>query len=340
MNRDRRPPEATFHPEPGVASATPTSPGADPLAMPPEPLQCHLPHLGLLTVSGEDAGVFLQGQITQDINQIDETRSRIAAHCNPKGRMLALFRVFCHAGGYQLLLPREQIPTLRKRLQLYVLRSRVTLGETDDDFAVAGISGPSAETLLPTPADQVDGVSQHQGLRITRLPGDTPRFLLMGEKSLLQQFLGELSQALPQVETSRWRLLDIAAGIPSLYPATADQFVPQMVNLDILQGISFKKGCYTGQEIVARSHYLGKLKRRMLRLTLDAGHAQPGMPVVSEEDPGQPAGMVVDSAPGIGGGEALLAVLRIATLGSALHLESIDGPRLNLAGLPYALPEL
>jgi len=303
---------------------------------------CNLQDQGLLDVRGEDAGSFLQGQITQDIHRINASQSHLAAHCTSKGRMLALCRVIRQAEGYQLLMPRTQLPTLRKRLQLYVLRARVELGDDSDTTLCIGLGGPALETLLARHCllpDTVDRVTANEGLRLIRVAGDPPRFLLLGETDAVSPVMAELAPQLTPVGTEAWRLRDILAGIPAVHPQTSDQFVPQMANLDILDGISLKKGCYTGQEIVARSHYLGKLKRRMFRLDLSDGHAAPGMAVVSEADPGQPAGMVVDSAPQPGGGEALLAVLRLEARDASLHLETPEGPVLQPAPLPYGIPQ-
>lgn len=301
---------------------------------------CRLDHWGVLGVRGAEASSFLQGQITQDIQRIRPTRSHLAAHCTPKGRMLALFRIVHHDTGYRLLLPREQLPALHQRLRMFVLRARVDLSDDSDNCLCVGLGGPDAEALLARlyllPGD-VDQVTVNAGLRLLRLAGVSPRFLLLGEPERVATVMAELTPAFTPVGTDAWRLLDILAGIPSVYPQTADQFVPQMANLDSLGGISFQKGCYTGQEIVARSHYLGKLKRRMFRLHLASGHARPGMAVMSEADPDQPAGTVVDAAPHPAGGEALLAVLRLEMAQTRLRLKDADGPPLHPANLPYAL---
>lgn len=303
---------------------------------------CDLHQWGLLSLSGEDKVSYLQGQVAQDIAQVAIHAGTLTAHCNPKGRILGLFRLIEYGAGLGLLLTRDLLPALHQRLQMYVLRSQVQLQDCSEQVRIIGLAGPDIASLLSQHITLPNGShpAVHQNnIQLIRLDGNPTRWLLLGEAQELNSLLDAIAPTLTPVDSDTWRLLDILAGQPTLYLETREQFVPQMVNLDLLGGISFKKGCYTGQEIVARSHYLGKLKRRMFRLNLASGNAKPGMAVFSENSPTQAIGTVVDSAPHPDGGEALLAVLRIEAATQTLHLDNPDGPQLRLAQLPYALPE-
>ena len=296
---------------------------------------------GLIAVRGPDADSFLQGQLTCDIREATLEHSLLGAYCSPKGRALACFRLFRRGAAIYLELPRALVTPTLTRLNKYVLRAKVTLTNAGDHLCSMGVAGPNAATwvtqrLVAIP-EAVNGVihSGHDASSMTviRLPGSTPRFQLYGPAPMLQAL-----DSAPENKEEPWRLLDILTGIPAVYPETVDAFVPQMLNLDVVGGISFQKGCYTGQEIVARTHYLGKLKRRMYLARVDSLTApQPGDPLFSPQtDAGQSAGQLADAARHPDGGYAVLAVALIhcAEQGS-LHLIGNDGPKLQLQLLPY-----
>lgn len=304
---------------------------------------CDLSHRALIAVEGEDAFSFLQGQLTCDMNEISSERSRLAAWCSPKGRVLALFRIFRSESGFLLELPTLQLESTLQRLKMYVLRAKVALESVSDDFVQVGLAGGPASELLaerhgPAP-ERPDQVATTGGIRIVRLRGQPPRFQFIGAPADAQALWESAAGVLTPAGFAAWSLLDVLAGVPD--GVGGDEHLPQMINLDVLEGLSFTKGCYVGQEIIARTHHLGRLKRRMYLVASAAGDPPaPGAPVV-EAPGGSEAGSIVSSAPrGESDGFAALAVLRIdAAKGGALHLGSASGPSLELLELPYAVAD-
>ncbi len=309
--------------------------------------RCDLSHWGSIAAVGPDSESFLQGQLTCDVRQVTPERSLVGAYCNPKGRALASVRLFRHGGDLYLKLPRELLESTLERLRKYLLRAKVTLEDVGDTQVGIGVAGPNATTRLteilggiPT---AVNGVIQATtpelaGITLIRLPGPTPRLELHGAMRAIQTVWTALGSAFAPVGAEPWRLLDILAGIPTIYPETAEAFVPQMFNLQLLAGVSFQKGCYTGQEVVARTHHLGKLKRRMYLARVDSPNPpQPGDPLFSPQtDASQSAGRLIDAARHPDGGYAVLAaaLIECAERG-VLHLGDARGPVLRLENLPY-----
>ncbi len=213
-------------------------------------------HLGVLTVAGNDAAKFLQGQITCNINDITDIKSSLGAMCNPKGRAITTFLLVKNADAFLLVLPQELLPSVQKRLQMYVLRSDVTLTDRSDELCLIGLSyGTSQPGGFPDFA-----TSREENIAVNL----QNRSLIIVKADNAQKFWSEqVKRGFQPEDSAQWRYLDIISGIPWLSAATSEEFIPQMLNLDKLGGISFNKGCYTGQEIVARTHYLGKAKREM-----------------------------------------------------------------------------
>jgi len=306
---------------------------------------CDLSHRGLLEVRGKDAQSFLQGQFGNDIREVTETHSQLSSYSSPKGRAYAVFRVFFDRDAYLLEMNPEPIEPLRKRLSMFVMRSEVVIENAEDSRIRFGLSGPSAEqqleeTLGAFPA-KVNEVLTRNDLSIARVPTMMhPRFEFAGEIDACRALWNDLNVHSAPVGPEGWRLLDILAGIPAIYPETSEAFVPQMVNLHALNGISFNKGCYPGQEVVARMHYLGKLKRRMYRLAIEGqDRPLPGSPVFREAgDPGQPDGEIVDAVLHPDGLYAALAVMQVASAEQPLRWGSPDGPAAHVIPLPYILP--
>ncbi len=305
---------------------------------------CDLSHLGLIAVSGVDAQSFLQGQLINDVRLVDDTQSQITAHCSAKGRMLATFRLFLNAQRYCLSLPRVLVEPALKRLRMFVLRAQVVLEDASDHLLQIGLSGPHAPGLLTMTLglvpERVDQAASADRVTIFRLAGPHPRFQLCGPFESLQPLWVQLAQRCRGVGGTAWKLMDIEAGIPTVYPATVEAFVPQMANLQLLQGVSFHKGCYPGQEVVARMQYLGKLKRRMYRAHIDA----PVQPVPGEElfsadtEAGQDTGRVVDAQPAPEGGYVVLVVVQAASVEhGSVHLGGESGPLLQFRPLSYPL---
>lgn len=213
-----------------------------------------IPHLAVLTVSGKDAAKLLQGQITCNINDITEEKSSLGAMCNPKGRAIATFLLVKTTDALLMVLPCELLEPVKKRLQMYILRSDVTLTDSSDALCLIGLrqNGSQAEALF--------GTSQQQAITVNFFD----RSLILAEPDqAIALWSEQLAQGFQPENSQQWRYLDILSGVPWLTTETSEQFIPQMLNLDMLGGISFTKGCYTGQEIVARTHYLGKAKRAL-----------------------------------------------------------------------------
>ncbi len=229
---------------------------------------CDLSHLGLLEISGADAVTFLQGQVTNDVKLLAGANAHYSAYCNPKGRMLALFLAFSHYDHLHLQFNRELLEPIMKRLKMYVMRSKVEIKDVSDSIIRFGLNGPEAASMLvpmfsKIPAQDYELVSLENGT-IIKLPSFNAdaRFEIFSDATNAPIIWDALKVNCQLVEKSHWDWLEIQAGIPDVTLKTQEKFVPQMLNLDILNGINFKKGCYTGQEIVARTHYLGSVKRR------------------------------------------------------------------------------
>ena len=298
-----------------------------------------LSHYGLIRVHGEDARDFLQNQFGNDINAVSEGRAQLSSYCNAKGRMLAIFHLFLRNGDYFLVLPTDILEATLKRLRMFVLRSKVTLEDASDELARFGLAGERAPDLLADTFGSVPGqaweVRNQDGLSVLRLPGPLPRFEIHGPVERITALWQRTARQATPVGASVWTWLNIRAGLPDLHAETMEAFVPQMANLEALDAISFKKGCYPGQEVVARMHYLGRLKRRMYLAHADTDALPaPGSPVFAEGEE-QAVGKVVEAAPAPAGGTDLLMVVQIASAAKPLHLETANGPALTLEDLPY-----
>jgi len=305
-----------------------------------------LSHTGLIAAYGEDTVGFLQGQVTSDVRRVSPRASQLSAYCSPKGRMLATFRIFQRGETLYLSMPRAAVEPTLKRLRMFVLRAKVTLEDASDSLVRIGFSGPDADAQLREQLGAAPG-APHQALQsgdytTIRIPAHHPRFEIYGELEPMKKLWTSLDVHAAPVGRDHWHLLDVRAAVPVVYPETVDAFVPQMTNLQILDGISFKKGCYTGQEVVARMQYLGKLKRRMFRAHTDAADAPPpGTALFAPgSSSGQGVGKVVTAAPAPDGGWELLAVVEIASQAAGdVRLGDADGPRLTFLDLPYAVPD-
>jgi len=303
-----------------------------------------LSHLGLIAVSGPDAQTFLHSQFTHDVRAVSDAHSQLNAYCSPKGRVLAVFRLFKRADVYYLALPHELVDAVLKRLRLFVLRTQVQLSDASAALAHIGLAGPTAEDSLRTlmgslPAHVNDSTHiPYAGgtLTILRVPGPTARFEIIGDVAPVKTLWQALAAHAMPVGAAPWALLDIQSGIPTIHSATADVFVPQMINLELIDALSFTKGCYPGQEIVARTQYLGTLKRRMVRAQVESdGVPQPGTALYTAHSE-QRVGEVVDAQPAPHGGYQLLAVVQIASAAAdEVRLQSQQGPVLRFMELPY-----
>ena len=292
---------------------------------------------GVLHASGQDAKAFLQGQLSNDVELISESRAEPAAYCTPKGRVLATPLLWWADEGYALGLPRELCEAIRRRLQMYVLRSRVQLAEASDRIALIGVAGPEARTIvsaeLGLELSSVIDVAHGDAVTALALPG--LRVLVIAESAQAVEVWDRLAHRCTVTAEEVWEARAIAAGIPTVTAATQDHFTPHMLNLDLIGAVSFDKGCYTGQEIVARTQYLGQVKRRLARFAA-ASSAKPGEAIHAET---AIAGTVVNAARAATDRFELLAVTQTPqhNLANALQLGT-GGAALEPLDLPYRVP--
>jgi len=307
---------------------------------------CDLSHYGLIRAFGEEATDFLQNQFCNDVRNVSKTQSQLNAYCNPKGRVLAFFRLFQIEDQYYLRLPQALLADTQNRLQMFVMMSKVTLEDASDELLRIGYSGPDADQKLGKIIDsvptEVDTITQTNDVTVVRVSNTPPRFELYGEVDTIKTIWGKLATDAKPVGSGSWDLLDIKDAIPEVVPETKEAFVPQMINLEGINALSFKKGCYPGQEIVARMHYLGKLKRHMFLVHVNEDtKPAPGDSLFAEgSESAQGAGKIVRAESNPNGGTDLLAVIELASKEKgSLHLESAQGPVLNLQPLPYKFGE-
>ena len=303
--------------------------------------------LGLISVSGDDAASFLHNQLTNDVEHLGTAEARLAGYCSPKGRLQATFLMWRDAESVYLQLPRELQPALQKRLSMFVLRSKAKLSDAGAGLVVLGLGGAAAQTALrrhvdalpETPYSKVD-TPLGTLVRVADAFG-APRYEWIMSPSNAAAVMPALGASLKLGGNQAWQLSAIHAGVPQITAKTQEQFVPQMINFELLGGVNFKKGCYPGQEIVARSQYLGKLKRRAALVSIAGTAAQAGDEVFAVSDPGQPCGMVVNAAPNGAGGVDALVEMKLAALEAGdIRLGSADGAPLVFQPMPYPLDAL
>jgi len=292
-----------------------------------------LTHLEQIEVSGEDAKSFLHSQFTSDINHLPESQAQHSGWCSDKGRLQASFLVWRDGDNYRLLLAGDLREATQKRLQMFVLRSKVKLTALGDAMIQLGIAGPQAtealaDASLPCPAEPM-AISVRDGITVIRL--ETDRFIVAAPLSAMARLWQQLSVKARPAGVPVWRWLDVEAAFPLVTLATKEEFVPQMADFDKIGGVSFHKGCYPGQEVVARTQYLGKVKRHLFRV-----HSQQalkaGDPLYSPENPDQACGTVMSAAPAPSGGFAALAVVQ-SNFSHNVHLESREGPQVQAAAV-------
>lgn len=300
-----------------------------------------LSHLGLIRVSGDDKLTFLQGQLTNDINKVSDSLSQISSYCSPKGRMLTSFRIIQRGDELLLMLPVERLEATLKRLRMFVLMSKVTLEDASEQLLRIELNGRCTGTLDTIPTGD-NAVINENGLTLIRLPGDRPRVQVIGEMNAIQPIWEKAAAQATLSSTDAWRLADIRAGLPTVYELTSEAFVPQMANMQLIDGVSFTKGCYTGQEVVARMQYLGKLKRRMYRVGFGTEQQpEPGTELYAPDSAsGQGAGKIVDAAPSPEGGFEALIVTEIANAERGdMRLGDENGAVLNFLDMPYSFEQ-
>jgi folate-binding protein YgfZ len=303
---------------------------------------CDLSHYGLIRVAGEDARAFLHGQLSSDVRNLPPDQAQFSSFNTAKGRMLASLMLWADGDGFLLQLAAELAEPIRKRLAMFILRSKAKAEDVSDTLVRIGVAGPAAERVLasmfPRNPDPHLGISR--GARGTLLRLGADRYELVVTPDGAPALWSQLAEHATPAGYALWDRLDIRAGWPRVTAATQEQFVPQMVNLELIGGVSFKKGCYPGQEIVARTHYLGKVKRRMFLAHIASSTAPlPGDELYSPDAGAQSSGMIVNAAPSPEGGFDALAVVQVASAeADDVHWKSPDGPKLNFRPLPYQVP--
>jgi hypothetical protein len=302
---------------------------------------CDLTHYGLIRFSGEDSRQYLQSQLSCDVESIGTGTAQYGSYCTPQGRMLASFLLWQDEAGYWMPLSRALLEPVRKRLATYILRSKVKANDVSDDYVLMGLAGADAtatlEPLFRNIPSTVLAMTAAPGASLLRL--DASRFQIIASPGRAPELWHAISKIATPVGHVIWDWLDIRGGIAIITPATQEQFVPQMANLDLIGGVSFSKGCYPGQEIVARMHYLGRLKQRMYLANISSNAApQPGDKLYSADMGGQASGMMVNAAPSPHGGFDVLAVIQIESAKRGdVRWKSLSGPRLDFIQLPYRL---
>ena len=304
---------------------------------------CDLDPLAVLAIAGPDAASFLQGQLSVDIAGLAPGACRHASFNSPKGRMLANFVVWRDTAvpdRFLALVPADIAASVAKRLAMYVLRSKVAVADVSDATSRFGLGGPGASELLrtangsaPAPYEWRDAGSA----TVLGLPG--PRYAIIAPHETAEAARALLLNRATTASYEVWEWLTIRAGVPVITAATQDRFVAQTANWDLLSGIDFQKGCYTGQEIIARTQYLGRLKERTFLFHAESPNIAAGERLFNDAFGDQPCGTVVNAAAAPGGGDDLLAVLQIAAADRGdTRLGSPAGPVLAPLPLPYAFP--
>ena len=316
-------------------------------AMPGAETVGRLDFLTVLRVSGDDTLPWLQGQLTADIAKVDARTSRLAAWCSSKGRVLAVFRLLADASdGYWMVCERWFADSLLARLRMFIMRSDVRIDDAGDAFGAAGITGTAGTHALPdriarwAETAEVDDAAGFEDMTIARVPDTYRRFIVTGPVGQVAAVASsgadeEARQASPRA----WHLADIRAGVARITARTSDAFLPQMLNLDHLRAVSFEKGCYVGQEIVARAQHLGRVKRRAYVGRTEA-HAAVGDPIVDDAQNGAPkVGEVVSVESSPGGGSMVCVVLGIDSAHSpGLRVGRSDGPPIRVRPPDYMMP--
>lgn len=299
-----------------------------------------LTQFGVIRATGEDAASFLHNLFSNDVQHLGRERAERCGFCSPKGRLLADFLIWREGQDYLLQLSSDIQPGMLKKLGMYVLRSKVKLSDANSDIVLLGIAGTGAAAALRAlgagiPSSQYDVLRFDAGTAI-RL--DEHRIQLAVHANAAVPVWNKLASLASPVGTPAWRWLEIAAGVPHITSATQEEFVPQMANLELIGGVSFTKGCYPGQEIVARTKYLGKVKRRTYRASIQSDCPQPGTDLFSPDLTDQSCGKVIEAAPSPSGGCELLASMLMSSAAAGdVRVGSADGPRLRFLPLPYPL---
>lgn len=302
-----------------------------------------LTQYGILCISGEDASGFIQNQFCNDIRQVTSTHSQLNGYCSPKGRVLSLFRLIFINDRYFLILQKQRLEATLQRLKMFVLMSKVNLEDVSNEYALIGCCGTNIEqslnNVIPRLPQQVDDCCEFEQQCIIKVSDHGPLYMLLGPVENMIRNWEQLSTTSAETGQHLWSWHTIQAGIPEVYEPTAEDFVPQMLNLHSLNAVSFKKGCYPGQEVVARVHYLGKQKRRMYLGHISSERKpQAGDSLYSSLDPnGQSAGKIVSAEHAPDDGIDFLAVMQVKNVESDEQIITSSGEAVGFKDLPYTV---
>jgi tRNA-modifying protein YgfZ len=303
---------------------------------------CDLSQFSQIVVAGGDAAEFMQGQFTNDVKLVDENHSQLSAFCNNKGRMIANFRLFKYQQNYFFSVKSDLVESSINHLQNYILRAQVAIQDVSEQLIHLGVSGENAAQLLSPFIEninqEIDGVSHNEDYIFIRVAGRETRYEIFCSPENAKSLWTKVSEQAQPISSTSWDFLNIQAGLPFIDASSSEEFVPQMANMELINGVSFTKGCFTGQEIVARMHYLGKLKKRCYKVHI-ATESQPrnGDKLFAENAlAGQNTGAIIQAAKNPVAGYDALAVIQIADTGSKLFLNDADGPAVTVKALPYS----
>lgn len=308
---------------------------------------CDASELGLILVNGDDAESFLQNQLSNDISHIDESKFQLSAYSTAKGRMLAIFQVVRISSGFILITPLSMVESLLQRLQMFVIQAKVSLADASGHFTRFALQTDKDEVfshpLLPQDKFAVIQNDSLISLQFSSLNQQKRYLVLCLSPDEAKSLWDEFSQNLQTSHFDAWRLSQIKSGIPTIYPQTSEEFVLQMANLDLLDGVSFKKGCYPGQEIIARMHYLGKLKRRLFLTSFETEKCPlPGDDITAcgaESVDG--SGKVVDAVIDDTGSCHCLYIAQIKkAITDELCLLNQSQIKISSTRMPYTVPEV
>lgn len=308
---------------------------------------------GLIEIHGEDAETFLQNQLTNDIRKVSEQTHQPSAWCNPKGRIISNFRIFKRGDSYFLAVAEDLLEHVIKKLRMYVMMSKVTIEDATESLIHFGFAGELAEQELqevldldckkdkaacqPVPKNP-DQTLQYKTLSILRLPGTVPRFEVFGELSDAKKLWEHCNVKAAPVSSDGWHYLNILAGLPVITQASSEKWIPQMVNYIAIDGVDFKKGCYPGQEVVARLNYLGKTKRRMYHIQINMD-TPPASNAAIASDSDDDAGKILNAVINPEGKVEALAIIKIAEADKPLHLADNKEATVEMLELPYSLDD-
>lgn len=299
--------------------------------------------LGVIAASGPDAAGFLHGQLSSDIKRLAPGEGVWTSYNSPKGRMLATLFVYRPDVGpadrFEAIVAADLAEAVRKRLAMFVLRAKVAIADETALWLRFGLGGPRAAAALASVfgrAPAAARVVSCDGARIVGLPDG--RFVVLAPGDAAAPVFDALARAAVPAGAPVWAWLGVRSGVPMVTAATQDRFVAQTANWDAVGGLDFHKGCYPGQEIVARTQYLGRLKERLFAYRSEAAPPAPGSRLFGAPFGDQPCGTVVNAAPDPAGGARFLAVVQVDAAGGPLALDAPDGPVATSEPLPYALP--